>query len=74
MHQLEGLMVIVSVTSINSNPILLQKRSGDEALKALEGSEGLQLSKLLDRDPEFDSSLPSSKDFLIAQKLQCLAG
>ena len=52
---------------------MLQKKSGDDAVKSLEGAEGLQLSKLLEGDPEFDSNLSSSKDFLSAQGLQCLA-
>ena len=55
------------------NLFLLQKKSGDEAVKAVKGAQGLQLSKLLEGDPEFDSGLPSSKDFLSAQGLQCLA-
>ena len=54
-------------------PLMLQKKSGDDAVKSLEGAEGLQLSKLLEGDPEFDSNLSSSKDFLSAQGLQCLA-
>ena len=53
--------------------LLLQKRSGDEGVKALKASEGLQLSKLLEGDLEFDSSLQSPKDFLVSQGLQCLA-
>ena len=53
---------------------MLQKISGDEAVKSLGGAEGLHLSKLLEGDPEFDSSLSSPKDFLSAQGLQCLAG
>lgn len=50
---------------------MLQKKSGDQAVKALKGS---QLSKLLEADPEFDSDMQSSQDFLKAQGLDCLVG
>ena len=53
--------------------MLLQKSSGDGALKALGVSEDLRLDKLLDGDPEFDSSLESTQEFLSKQGLQCLA-
>ena len=51
----------------------LQKQSGDDAVKKLSTSKGLDISKLLQGDPEFDSQLESSKDFLSKQGLQVLS-
>ncbi|DBA68932.1 hypothetical protein WJX79_006578 [Trebouxia sp. C0005] len=51
----------------------VQKQSGDNAVKKLSTSKGLDISKLLQGDPEFDSQLESSKDFLIKQGLQFLS-
>ena len=51
----------------------LQKQSGDDAVKKLSTSKGLDISKLLQGDPEFDSQLESSKDFLNKQGLQFLS-
>ena len=53
--------------------VMLQKRSGDEALKALGYSRDFRLTELLDANPEFESSLESTQQFLINQDLQCLA-
>ena len=52
---------------------VLQKQSGDDAVKKLSTSSGLNISKLLQGDPEFDSQLESSKDFLSKQGLQFLS-
>lgn len=52
--------------------LLLQKKSGDGAVKALGGSGEMKLSELLEGDPEFDSSLESAKEFLKKQGLECL--
>jgi len=52
---------------------VLQKQSGDDAVKKLSTSKGLDISKLLQGDPEFDSQLESSKDFLSKQGLQFLS-
>ncbi len=52
---------------------VLQKQSGNDAVKALGSSKGLNLSKLLAGDPEFDSELESPKDFMSKQGLEFLS-
>ena len=52
--------------------VLLQKLSGDKAVKSLKDSGDLKLETLLQGDPEFDSALESPQAFLKKQGLQCL--
>ena len=51
----------------------LQKQSGKDAVIKLSTSKGLDISKLLQGDPEFDSELESPKDLLSKQGLDFLS-